>query len=291
MPASLRGALGALVKRACGIETIYGHTFVPGLLGSNPLVVDFGCNLGEFAAAFRSRFACQYRAADANPAMAASASERLGLNVEHVAIGGEDGQIDFFLSANPEASSIYPTIALAGPAEAIRVPVLTYGAWARKHGIDSIALLKIDVEGAELDFLKAWDGRVARPGQIAVEFHDFVDPGQRPRVQSCIERLKSQGYWYLNATRPEHTDCLFVDRAKLKGARGLLLRLRWSLLTCFHVLRGRLRGRHSVSRAASTSRPSERESLGVANQEKARDATGREVGGGADHSADQRARG
>lgn len=253
---TLRGHVGGLIKRAFGLETIYGHTFSPGLLGNNPIVVDFGCNRGDFAAGFLGRFQCQYRALDANPAMVAAATGRLAVQVEHCAIGGGDGTIEFFLSSNPEASSIYPGIARAGYQASIQVPLLSYGSWVRKQGIKQVALLKIDIEGAELDLFEAWDGDVARPGQIAVEFHDFLDPSQRPRVRECIKRLQAHGYRYLNATRPDHVDCLFVDRSQLRGTRGLLLKTRWRVLDLFHVIRGWLRCVESVYPVrASSARP------------------------------------
>lgn len=239
----IRAGVGAGVKRLCGIETIYGHTFAPALLGRNPVVVDFGCNRGDFAAEFRRRYPCRYRAADANPAMVAAATERLGLEVEHVALGGNDGEVTFFLSGNPEASSIYPAIAGYGASGRVRVPALTYESWALKHGIDAVALLKLDIEGAELDFLEKWDGCVARPGQITVEFHDFLDPSQLPRVQSCIDRLKSYGYEYFNATRLDHIDCLFVDRLRLGRFQWGWLDYRRKLFSWSRTMRDCLRGR------------------------------------------------
>jgi FkbM family methyltransferase len=239
----IRQAAGTLIKRVCGLRTIHGHTFVPGLLSTDSVVVDFGCNCGEFAFEFRQSYRCEYRAADANPAMVEAAEKRLGIKVEHVAVGDNDGEVEFLLSSNPEASSIFPAIAGTDVQGQIRVPMLSYTSWALKHGIDRVALLKLDVEGAELGLIETWGGSVARPGQLTIEFHDFLHPAHRSRVRSCIKRLRSLGYEYINGTRPNHIDCLFVDQTELRGVNGLMLKLRWRLLSLVHNVRGWLRER------------------------------------------------
>ena len=47
----------------------------------------------------------------------------------------------------------------------------------REHGIDRIDLLKLDIEGAELDVLSASDSWMHAVGAVVVELHDRFRPG------------------------------------------------------------------------------------------------------------------
>jgi|LakMenE18May11ns_1017448.scaffolds.fasta_scaffold9803658_1 FkbM family methyltransferase len=237
---SFRAAVGRVVKNCVGLETFNGHTITPVLLDRNAIVVDLGCNKGDFAAMMLGRFDCSLLAIEANPAMVALATKRLGIPVENMAVAGSDGEIDFYLSGNPEASSVVPSIA-GGGQSSIRVPSTTLEAWATCRGIASVSVLKVDIEGAELDVIDSWDGRTPRPVQWTVEFHDFMDPSQRPRVLKSIEKLKGFGYEAINPTWPDHIDCLFVDKSALHGLRGVWLRLGWRCISVFHRARGLLR--------------------------------------------------
>jgi FkbM family methyltransferase len=239
----LRNDVGRYAKRCFGLATLNGHTFMPALIGRGALVVDLGCNRGDFAEPFLTRFPCRYYALDANPALVDVAAARLGVAVEHMAVSNLDGEAEFYLSGNPEASSLYSAIAALKKGDGVlRVPAMTYGSWSRRHNIGSVSLLKVDIEGAELDLFETWDGAVARPEQVTVEFHDFIDEAQLPRVRQCIAKLQSLGYVYLNSTFPDHIDCLFVDKLRLRGWRGLLTRSGWKLLTTLYRLRGSLQG-------------------------------------------------
>ena len=237
---SLRGAVGRYVKACFALETFSGHTFSAALHDPGGIVIDLGCNQGDFAAMVLGRFDCRYHALEANPAMVALATKRLGIPVEHLAVTGSEGEIDFLLSGNPEASSIFSSIA-GGGLGSIRVPSTTLKAWAIDNGIESVSVLKVDIEGAELDVIDSWDGSTPRPVQWTVEFHDFIDPSQRPRVLKSIAKLKALGYESINPTWPDHIDCLFVDKSALSGIRGVRLLLGWRCMSVFHRARGWMR--------------------------------------------------
>jgi FkbM family methyltransferase len=237
---SLRGAIGQYVKACFALETFSGHTLSAALRDPGGIIVDLGCNKGDFAAMVLGRFDCRYHAREANPAMVALATKRLGIPVEYLAVTGSEGEIDFHLSGNSEASSVFSSIA-GGGSGSIRVPSTTLKAWVIDRGIESVSVLKIDIEGAEHDVIDSWDGSTPRPVQWAVEFHDFIDPSQRPRVLESIAKLKALGYEFINPTWPDHIDCLFVDKSALSGIRGVRLLLGWRCMSVFHRARGWMR--------------------------------------------------
>ena len=239
---SLRGTIGRYVKACFALETFSGHTLSPSLHDAGRIVVDLGCNKGDFAAQVLGRIDCRYHALDANPAMVEAATKRLGIPVEHMAVSGTDGEIRFHLSGNPEASSLYSSIAGdEDGANVIRVPSTSLRAWVIRNGIESVSVIKVDVEGAELDVIESWDGSAPRPVQWTIEFHDFIDASQRPRVLRSIAKLVTLGYEFINSTAPDHIDCLFVDKAALSGIRGVRVRLGWRVLTSFYRARGFVR--------------------------------------------------
>ena len=95
--------------------------------------------------------------------------ERLRLNVSgasvasisphDVAVGNQVGTADFTRNQDPGTNHLGieadPSVA---PASVYKVPVTTLGAFAQQQSIDEIDVLKIDVEGADLDVLRGAEG-------------------------------------------------------------------------------------------------------------------------------------
>jgi FkbM family methyltransferase len=69
-----------------------------------------------------------------------------------------------------------------------RVPAITMDTLMRETGIDSIDLLKVDIEGAEVEVFEScpWIGNVR---VIAIELHDRVRPGCSYVVKSAAKHL------------------------------------------------------------------------------------------------------
>lgn len=61
----------------------------------------------------------------------------------------------------------------------IHVGALTIEAICRDHGITNLPLLKLDIEGAEIDVLKHMMFGKVRPSQILVEFDELTRPSKR----------------------------------------------------------------------------------------------------------------
>jgi len=230
---TLRATAGYFIEGLVGLRTIRGHTFVHRAICRESTVLDFGCNVGHFSRDIQRAYGCSPIAIEANP-MLANALRREGLCVHNVAICDHDGQIEFMVSGNSEASSILSSIASSGGiVTRLLVAASTLRTFITDNKLKAIALMKLDIEGAELSVIEQMTNEDVLPQQIAVEFHDFMDPSQAPRVQSCIRQLKSLGYVYVNSTLPSHTDCLFVHKSMFKGLAGAWTRTQLRLLTTF----------------------------------------------------------
>ena len=76
---------------------------------------------------------------------------------------------------------------------------MTLEAFCAEHSIDRIDLVKMDIEGAELDVFDTISSLLLqRIVQMTVDFHDFLQPADIPRIEAVIRRLRREGFWTLN---------------------------------------------------------------------------------------------
>lgn len=78
--------------------------------------------------------------------------------------------------------------------------VRTVSGIIEEHGIDRIDLLKVDVEGAELDVLA---GIEKRDWPLIKQLSMEIDPSNKSEIPSLLDRLRSLGFTQL------HTDSMF----------------------------------------------------------------------------------
>jgi hypothetical protein len=83
--------------------------------------------------------------------------------------------------------------------------------------IGRIDLLKMDIEGAELQVLPSLkdDWIVNNVVQLTIEFHEFLDPSIVPDIKEIIKKLKGLGFYYLPFSH-SYGDVLFVNSRFIK---------------------------------------------------------------------------
>ncbi len=92
--------------------------------------------------------------------------------------------------------------------EGEEVQVKTWKDFCNEYNINKISVLKINIEGAEYDLLDSLsDEDYDNIDQIAISFHDWMEPSWKPKTEKAIELLKSKNYkiqkinkdwgWYL----------------------------------------------------------------------------------------------
>ena len=173
------------VKGRCFSRISYerGATrLVQTMLGRGGIFIDIGANAGYYTVLAAARVGNTGRvfAFEPNPAVRTRLQHHVALNaVTHrVAISGialgacNVDAVEFYLSCIPEnsgLSSLVPPKPAATsfdgtripvsdrglhPDVKIRVPIRTFDSWAETAGVSGADLVKIDVEGAELDVLR-----------------------------------------------------------------------------------------------------------------------------------------
>lgn len=219
------------------VDRLHEHPYFD-VFGEAPVIVDLGASQGAFARDALARFPhARMVLVEANPELAAALTgtfgEDTGVQVLHAAVGGRSqDQVDFYISTEPTASSLEKGLGLAHGLERggapVRVPMVTVSEVMTRCGLSRIDLLKMDVEGAELDVIAAFGGELAAIGQMTVEFHEFLDPALHARVMDAIDTLCRAGFRMIAApTAYLHGSpyymCLFY-RPSAAVARRIALR-------------------------------------------------------------------
>jgi FkbM family methyltransferase len=174
--------------------TLRGHTILPGPLGPSSTIVDLGANRGEFAREARDRFRCRVIAVEANPRLISEIARIPGVKACHCAIAGQNGEAAFYLSEDTEAGALSNGITRP-TGETVKVRTRTLASLLEEENIDRVDLLKVDIEGAEIELFDSMsDVDLDRFDQITLEFHDFcclVTPGNVIRI---CRRLRLAGF-------------------------------------------------------------------------------------------------
>lgn len=96
-----------------------------------------------------------------------------------VGLSGPANEVDFFVNPSHIASSLSrnynPLVPVVGESRKIRVPVLAVSEeWNRLFPGERVNLLKIDIEGAEVQFLQGQSAFLRQVDAVLIEWHAWV---------------------------------------------------------------------------------------------------------------------
>lgn len=164
-----------------------------------PLVIDCGANVGLSVLYFKLQYPrARVLAFEPSPATCALLRRNVESNqlrdvcVEQAAVGAAAGEL-LLHSAAPGSLRASTSPARAGGQQST-VEVVPLSAWMDAP----VDLLKLDVEGAELDVLSELhrSGALGRVSRIAMEYHHHLD-GEGDRLASALDLLEANGFGYL----------------------------------------------------------------------------------------------
>jgi len=76
--------------------------------------------------------------------------------------------------------------------------MLSWKSFCKKFNIDEVAILKVNIEGAEYSLLASMDAEdFKKIDQIAISFHDWRYPEQKKQTEACLKLLEENGYTLL----------------------------------------------------------------------------------------------
>lgn len=207
------------------VARVCGHSFLPGLLGTGPTVLDAGMNRGEFSRAMMDAHDATVFAVEPSRQLfdAAPPPDSPRLHVWQVALGGRDGRASLHVCKDHDATLLDAPRFGRKVREEV-VTVWSLGRFLAETGLQTADLLKVDIEGMELDlFEAATDVELRRFRQITVEFHDFLWPEQAARVARAKRRLEGAGFRRIDFSL-DSTDVLFVRADSLSWPAWFWLR-------------------------------------------------------------------
>ena len=190
---------------------ISGHTFLPSLIGPASVVLDVGANEGQFTKGIVRDFGCRVHAVEPNPHLCIGLQELAipGVTVHGVALASENGLCPFVVMNNSEASH-FPSPSCSNEGTVQVQAVTLEGLISQMPATAGIDLIKMDIEGAELDVLERVPaGLLERVKQLTIEFHQFVYPESRVRIEGVKKRFCNLGFWVVDFSRINY-DVLFV---------------------------------------------------------------------------------
>ncbi|GEM_PF-1682819 len=178
----LRNRSEMSVYRNIFVQRCYPFDLIAGELSgaSEPVVLDVGANSGQFAAAIFDRWPkARVHSFEPQKELVTRIREFGEINgfqdrhtVNWSAVGGTNGELEFYQNANPISASLLKEKAERRRVRrVVRVPVTTLDDYAQKHGIGRVDILKLDVEGVEMEALRAATNVLKNTRVFFIEFH------------------------------------------------------------------------------------------------------------------------
>ena len=198
------------------MESACYHTVVPTFItAKQPVVLDCGAFRGEFARWAVERFSARVVSFEADPQLFESLPAIPGVTFYNHAITGTDGSLSFRRSASRCSTAYYDRNSPVD-ADGFTAPARSLESFCNEHGVEGIDLLKLDIEGSELDVFEcATDAFLMSIKQITVEFHDFLDPGHAPRIRAILQRMRTLGFLVVKVSYWTFGDVVMLNRRML----------------------------------------------------------------------------
>lgn len=200
-------------KLAC----IANHTFLVGPLRAGGAVIDAGANAGLFCNAVSAQFGVRVLAIEPHPSHFSAIPTGPGVEKVNAAVATVNGPLKFQLDDNFEGSRLGSN----STGGEVTVTGRTLESLADEYRLDRLSLIKLDIEGAELDALDGLSDKfLSRIAQFTIEFHDFAGYFTSARVEESLRRLEHRGFVAIKFSRKFYGDTLIANRDLCRLSRA-----------------------------------------------------------------------
>lgn len=220
-----------LLLRIMGFQIINTHLVYLKSLNSKSVILDFGANHGLFSSIVSERFASDTYLFEPNTNLVQKylLKKFPREKIYEKAISDKEGKSIFFISSNDEASSMQKDFQIIWSIdESIEVDCVTLKSVFDTLQINSVELIKIDIEGAEVDVLKSFSiQEFNKVNQVTVELHDWLNRDLRKETISSIKHMRNLGYLYFTSsvTNDKEWGMLFIKKVNFNVFHKIVYRV------------------------------------------------------------------
>lgn len=194
--------------------SLRGHHFYARLINKDSIVVDLGANRGDFSSQITSIFGCKSYAVEASPRLFSMIPQSPLIKKFNCLINHTNEAVQFNLALNDECSSINHLPDEMNQ-EVLTLEGVTLEKFLDDNNIKNIDLLKVDIEGAEIELFDSLsDATICSIKQLTVEFHDFMEyfGDMETKVQNIKNRLNKLDFFCIVYSWKTNEDVLFLNK-------------------------------------------------------------------------------
>ena len=190
------------------------HTFVPALIKDETVAIDCGANHGDFARWLAENSSCQVYSFEPDPRLFPNLPKLERVEFLQMAVDGKSGTIELGLGEQVCSSVVYRENRHQA---SVSVKSISLNDFCKERGIIRIGFIKMDIEGAEISVLDSMSDELLRnTKQMTVEFHDFLDENDLPKIAKTVQRIKDLDFYFLRLSRHTWGDCIFINKRLVK---------------------------------------------------------------------------
>ena len=191
------------------IERVCGHSFSKDLLGNSAVVLDCGANHGEFSKWISENWNAVVHGFEPDSRLFPQLPSLPNTHFHHIAVSGTGDPLTLRLGEARCSSAFFSE---KTGQKSILVGSIKLDEFCRKNSITKVDLIKLDVEGAELEILNNLPKKFLRNiGQITVEFHDFIQKADEPSICDVISKLRKSGFFCVKFSHHNYSDVLCIN--------------------------------------------------------------------------------
>lgn len=167
-----------------------------------PLIIDCGANIGMSAIYFKWKFpGSRIIAFEPNPNAFFLLEKNIKENalkdieIHNLGLSNRDGELSFFIDTYNPGTLIGSLIKKRGGPGELKVKTARLSSFVSEY--ERVDLVKMDVEGAELDIIKelSSSGMMTKVKEFIIEYHHNI-PGENPDLSHFLSLFETNGYSY-----------------------------------------------------------------------------------------------
>jgi FkbM family methyltransferase len=177
---------------------------------NKPIIIDCGANKGEFSSYLNEEFNAICYAFEPDPRLFSGLIKKHDINYYELAVGSKDGLVRLNLGEKHCSSIKYSE---SDSQDYLDVQMVSLEKFCKEREIKVVDLLKVDIEGAELDLFENFSKEfLEKIRQVTIEFHDHLNKGDIPRIKAIIKKMKKNGFYVLNFSHFTYGDIMMINK-------------------------------------------------------------------------------